>query len=147
MNRFFILFVLGFATLCTGAGVAGAQSIPDMKGSWTGTGKTIVKGAAPHHAENTAAKPAGKYKLSEIKFTITIEGQQDVRFWGTVGSPAKVEPAIGAISADGKRFRMVLQDGGMIDATLLNNDTFEMFYVETKGGVTAVGTNFYTRQK
>lgn len=147
MHRFLSLFVLGFAALWAAAGAAGAQSIPDMKGSWTGTGRTIVNGPAPHHADNTAAKPVGKYKLSELKFTITIEVQQDVRFWGTVASPAKVEPVIGALSADGKRFRIVLQDGGMADGTLLSNDTFEILYSEAKGGVTAVGTNFYTRQK
>jgi hypothetical protein len=82
-----------------------------------------------------------------VKFTITIEGQQDVRFWGTVASATKVEPAIGAVSSDGKHFRMVQQEGGVIDGTLLTNDTFEIFYVDAKAGASVVATTLYARQK
>ena len=147
MNRFFSLLLLTAAMLGVTAGVAVAQSAPDLKGSWTGTGKTIVSGPAPHHKDNPAARPAGTYRLSEMKFTITIEGQQDMRFWGTIASAAKTEPVIGAIAADGKRFRVVLQDSGVLDGVMLSNDTCEVFYVDVKPGLTAVGTNLYTRQK
>jgi hypothetical protein len=147
MRRFFSLLVVCFAMTATNAGVADAQSAPDLRGSWIGTGKTIVSGPAPHHRDNPAARPAGSHRLSEMKFTITVEGQQDMRFWGTIASAAKTEPVIGAIAADGKRFRIVLQDSGVLDGVMLSNDSFEVFYVDIKPGLTAVGTNLYTRQK
>jgi hypothetical protein len=147
MARSFSPLVLGFAILSTGAGWATAQSILDMRGSWTGTGKTIVNGPAPHHKDNPAARPAGNLRLSEVTFTITVEGQQDVRFWGKIAFAAKTEPLIGAIAADGKHFRIVLQENGMLDGTMLGDDRFEVMYSDAKLGVTAVGTNVYTRQK
>lgn len=80
MNRMFNLVLLSFAGVTVTSSLTVAQSIPDLKGSWTGTGKTIVDGPAPHHQNNPAATSAGTHRLSEMKFTITIEGQQDVRF-------------------------------------------------------------------
>jgi hypothetical protein len=66
MRRLFSLLVVCFAMAVTNAGVADAQSVPDLKGSWTGTGKTIMNGPAPHHKDNPAARPAGSYRLSEM---------------------------------------------------------------------------------
>jgi hypothetical protein len=57
MPRLFSLVMLS-ATLCAGAGLADAQSIPDMKGSWTGTSKTIIYGLTAHHPAGTSIGPA-----------------------------------------------------------------------------------------
>src|SRR5438045_924749 len=108
-----------------------AQSFPDMKGAWTGTGKTIVMGPAPHHKDNPDAKSVGDVRLSEMKFTITVDGQQDNRFWGNIASPARTEPIIGAFAADGKRFRIVLRDSGMLDGTMSGADSFEVLYSDS----------------
>ena len=147
MNRFFSLLMLSLAVVCAGAGIAGAQSLPDLKGTWTGTSKSIVAGLAPFHPTTMPAKPAGPNRLTEVKFTIKIEGQEDGRFWGTLGSAAKVEPIIGVLSPDGKRLRVILQGGGMIDGVVTNPDTIEIFYTEHNAGVSVAATNVWMRQK
>jgi len=147
MNRFISLLVLSFAAVCAGVGIAGAQSAFDMKGTWTGTSKSIVSGLAPHHPPTVAAKPAGPNRLTELKFTIKVDGQEDTRFWGTLTSAAKADPFIGVLSPDGKRLRMVLQSGGIFDGTMVNADSIEIFYTEQQGGVSVAATNLWTRQK
>jgi hypothetical protein len=69
------------------------------------------------------------------------------RFWGKLGSTATVEPIIGVLSSDGKRLRMVAQNGGGVEGTALSGDSFELFYFENKGGVSVAATNVLTRQK
>jgi hypothetical protein len=147
MHRFVSPFVLGFAVLCATAGAAGAQSIPDMKGVWTGTSKSIVSGPAPYHPATIASKPAGPNRLTEVEFIMTIQGQQDVRFWGTRGSTMRVEPVIGVISADGKRIRVVPESGGLIEGTFVDNDSIEIFYTENKNGESVAATNVFKRKK
>ena len=51
------------------------------------------------------------------------------------------------LSTDGKRLRMVAQNGGVVEGTALNVDSFELFYFENKGGVSVAATNVLTRQK
>lgn len=140
-------FVLGLAILCAVPGLASAQSISDLKGTWTGTSKTIVSGQPLHHPASTPSQPAGPNRLTEIKITLTIEGQQDGRFWGKLGSPATVEPVIGVLSPDGKRLRAVPQSGGVIEGTALSADSFELFYFENKAGTSVAATNVLSRQK
>jgi hypothetical protein len=147
MHRFFFMFVLGFAALGTGAGSAVAQSIPDMKGVWTGTSKSIVSGPAPFHPATIPSKAAGPNRLTEVEFIMTIQGQQDVRFWGTRGSTMRVEPVIGVISADGKRIRVIPESGGLIEGTFVDNDSIEIFYLENRNGESVAATNVFKRKK
>lgn len=147
MNRFLSLSMISLAVLCTGAGIASAQSMPDLKGTWSGTGKNIVAGLAPHHPTSTPSKPAGPNRLDEVKFTAKVEGQEDGRFWGTQGSATKVEPFIGVLSADGKRLRIVTQGGGLIEGVVTSPDSIEIFYTEHEAGISVAATNVWMRQK
>ena len=78
------------------------------------------------------AKPAGPNRLTEVKFTIKVDGQDGGRFWGTLTSPASAEPFIGVLSADGKRLRIVLQRGGIVDGTVVTPDSIEIMYGEKR---------------
>jgi hypothetical protein len=147
MTRLFSSLALGLALVAGGVSMAVAQSIPDLKGTWTGTSKSIVAGLAPHHPGTVTAKPAGPNRLTEVKFTIKIDGQQDSRFWGTLTSAASAEPFIGVISSEGKRVRIVLHRGGIIDGTVLTPDSIEIMYNENANGVAVAATNTWTRQK
>ena len=147
MRRTFLLLPFGLSLLCAG-GVASAQTVVDMKGTWTGTSKSIVSGLPAHHPADLPAKNAGGNRLTEIKITLKIDGQDDRRFWGTQGSTAKLEPVIGVISPDGKRVRIVGQGGGIIEGTLIDNDSLDLFYTEAKaGGLSVAATNLLVRQK
>ena len=137
--------------LCTvalfvGMGTASAQSF-DMKGTWTGTGKTIVNGPAGHHPASVPSKPAGSSRLTEPAFTTKIEGQDGNRVWGTLSSAAATDPVIGVISPDGKQLRLVLKGRGVIEGTIIDPDTINIFYTEAHNGVAVAATNTWKRQK
>jgi hypothetical protein len=148
MHRFLSLFLLGLAALCAQSGLAAAQSVPDLKGVWAGKAKTIVSGVMRHNSAAMPSTPAGSHRLAELTYTLTIEGQQDSRFWGTFASPAMSEAFIGIIAPDGKRIRMSQMNGGVFDGFMVDNNSFEVLFTQSKGdGTAAVGTTVYTRQK
>lgn len=157
---------LALALVCA-AGIAVAQTTPaptpapapapaavpapakafDMTGTWTGTSKSIVTGLPAHHPVTSPPVIVDGHRLTEVKFKVTIDGQEDRRFWGNISSPARVEQVIGVIAADGKRVRMVGQGGGLIEGTVLDDGTLELFYVESRVGVSVAATNLLTREK
>ncbi|WP_395714196.1 hypothetical protein [Reyranella sp.] len=143
-----IPIALALTVLCGGASAAWAQTFPNMKGAWTGTSRSIVLGPAPHHKDNPAARAVGgDVRLSEMKFTITVEGQEGNRFWGHISSSVMTEPLIGAFSSDGKRFRIVQRQNGMLDGVMSGADKFETFYSDAKPNLIAVGVTEYTRER
>jgi hypothetical protein len=129
-----------------GTGIANAQSF-DMKGTWTGTSKTIVSGPAGHHPPSVASKPAGNNRLTELAFTTKIEGQEGNRVWGTISSPAATDPLIGVISPDGKQLRLIAKGKGVIEGTVVDPDTISIFYTEGHNDVAVAATNTWKRQK
>jgi hypothetical protein len=130
------------------AGDAGAQTVIDMKGTWTGTAEAIVDGPAQHHPAPGAAgtKPAGKFRLSEQPFTVVIDGQDGRRFWGTTASATKTERLIGSLSVDGKTIVMV-DDDGMLDGTVVNADRIEVCYRHVNTSSAVVACAPVTRKK
>jgi hypothetical protein len=126
-----------------GAGIATAQSAQpiDLKGIWTGTSESIVRGSPPHHAAADGMAP----RLDNIPFTFAITGQDGRRFWGTVSSPTGKEPITGVIGYDGKT--IVAEDSdGLTHGTLVDPDTIELIYAHT-GKSTVVAANRLKRQK
>jgi hypothetical protein len=103
--------------------------------------------SSPLQAATIPSKAAGPNRLTEVEFTMTIQGQQDVRFWGTRGSATRVEPVIGVISADGKRIRVIPESGGLIEGTFVDNDSIEIFYLENRNGESVAATNVFKRKK
>jgi hypothetical protein len=135
------------ATLAlVGATPTRAQGAFDMKGGWSGTTKAIVRGMAAHHPAAEASKPAGSARLRELTFTYKIEGQDGPRFWGTVSSPIRTEPVIGAIAADGKRIYIVTQDG-FVDGVIVDNDTIDICFRHLQSDGAVVACNVLKRSK
>ncbi len=118
---------------CAGpAGTAVAQDttqLPDLKGRWVGTNEAIVQGTPLHHGSGD-----NKPRLNTLEFTLTVEGQDGRRFWGTVASQRDREPILGVIGFDGKT--LVAQDtDGMIQGTLVDRDTMELIYHHTGSSI------------
>jgi hypothetical protein len=128
------------------AGIANAQSF-DMKGTWTGTSKSIVNGPAGHHPAGATSKAAGNNRLTELPFTTKIDGQDGNRVWGSLSSAAATDPVIGVISPDGKQLRLILKGRGVIEGTIVDPDTINIFYTEEHNGVAVAATNTWKRQK
>jgi hypothetical protein len=142
-----VLLPLGLSLACA-AGLANAQpAAVDMTGTWTGTNKSIVSGLPAHFPVTAPSTIVDGNRLIEVKITVKIDGQDEGRFWGTLGSETKVEPIIGVIGADGKRVRMVGQGGSAIEGTLLDDGTLELFYTENRAGVSAAAINVLTKAK
>jgi hypothetical protein len=126
MRRFFLtLALLGIGTVA----VTAQDAIPDLKGTWTGKGKSIVFGNNPHHpGSQTASEPP---RVRDIETTHVIEGQDGRLAWGRTSSAAAnntQEPLAWAIAADNKTIIGAHADG-YYHINLLSPDRIEKCYV------------------
>jgi hypothetical protein len=125
MRRFF------FTVALLGVGVMSAtaqDAVPDLKGTWTGKGKSIVFGNSLHHpgSQTTSEAP----RVRDIEATHVIEGQDGRLAWGRTSSAAAntQEPLAWAISADNKSIIGADADG-YYQISLLAPDRMEKCYV------------------
>ena len=120
--------VLALALLGATATSARAQdAIPDLKGTWTGKGKSIVFGTHPHHpGSQTANDPP---RVRDIEATHTVEGQEGRLAWGRSSSAAAdpKEPFAWAIASDNKTIVGADMDG-YFRITLISPDRMEKCY-------------------
>ena len=79
--------VFALALLAAAATSARAQdAIPDLKGTWSGKGKSIVFGTNPHHPGSQT--PADPPRVRDIEATYIVEGQEGRLAWGLSSPPA-----------------------------------------------------------
>ena len=120
--------VLVLALLGAAAMTARAQDAPpDLRGTWSGKGKSMVFGSHAHHpGTQTAADPP---RVRDIEATHTVEGQEGRLAWGR--SSSKVadtkEPFAWTISSDNKTIFGADRDG-YFHITLLSSDRMEKCY-------------------
>ena len=117
---------LAFALVLVGVMTAARaqDAIPDLKGTWSGKGKSIVFGNNPHHpGSQTVASPP---RVRDFEFTFVVDGQDGPLAWGhslsTVASTN--EPFAWAISADNKLILGVDTDG-YFQMTVMSPDRIE----------------------
>ena len=123
----FLVFAL--ALIGAASTAAGAQdAIPDLKGTWTGKGKSIVFGNHPHHpgAQTTRDPP----RVRDIEATYVVEGQDGRLAWGHSSSAVTdtKEPFAWAIASDNKSIVGADEDG-YFRITLVSPDRIEKCYV------------------
>ena len=122
---------LVFAAALLGAAVAAAHAqdaVPDLKGTWTGKGKSIVFGSHPHHpGQQTASDPP---RVRDIEATYIVDGQDGRLAWGRSSSTAAntMEPFAWAIASDNRSIIGADMDG-YFRITLLAADRIEKCYV------------------
>ncbi len=145
-TRLYSVVAIGLTTALVGAGGAAAQSYIDLKGTWVGTGQSIVDGPAPHHPADAPAVSVGTHRLREVTFTTRIEGQDGRRFWGTLSSEHKQERIIGSFSVNGKHVYMV-NEVGYIDGDVVDADTLEICYRHVNASSAVVACNVWKRRK
>jgi hypothetical protein len=119
---------LVLALLCAAAIPARAQdAIPDLKGTWSGKGKSIVFGTHAHHpGSQTAADPP---RVRDIEATHTVEGQDGRLAWGRSSSAVadNKEPFAWVIASDNKTIVGADMDG-YFRITLISPDRMEKCY-------------------
>jgi hypothetical protein len=121
-----LIFALAF--VCTAALPTRAQdAIPDLKGTWSGKGKSIVFGANPHHPGSQAATDPPRVR--DIEATYTVEGQEGRLAWGRSASTVAdtKEPFAWAIASDNKTIVGADMDG-YFRITLIGPDRMEKCY-------------------
>jgi hypothetical protein len=114
-----------------GAATASAQAqdaIPDLKGTWTGKGKSVVFGINPHHPGGQAATDPPRVR--DIEATYVIDGQDGRLVWGRSKSAVAdtQEPFAWAIANDNRSIVGADMDG-YYRITLISPDRIEKCYV------------------
>jgi hypothetical protein len=118
------LAILGAAA----TGAVAQDAIPDLKGTWTGKGKSIVWGTHAHHpGSQTTADPP---RVREIDATHVVEGQDGRVAWGRSSSAVadNKEPFAWAIASDNRSIVGADMDG-YFRITLVSPDRMEKCYV------------------
>jgi hypothetical protein len=109
--------------------VASAQdAIPDLQGTWTGKGKSIVFGKHAHHpGTQTVNDPP---RVRDIEATYVVEGQEGRLAWGRSSSAVAntQEPFAWAMASDNRSIVGADLDG-YFRITLISPDRMEKCYV------------------
>lgn len=142
---------LAAAIVVSNAGGAPAQTkqappVADLRGTWSGISQVIIDGSTGNHPANASSHAASRFRLREAEFTYRIEGQDGVRFWGTITSTYRVERVIGAIAADGKHVYMVSQDG-FVDGVVSDEDTIDTCFRQLQPDAAAAACNTIRRKR
>jgi hypothetical protein len=121
-----------FALVLLGAAATTARAqdaIPDLKGTWSGKGKSIVFGTNPHHpgSQSTADPP----RVRDIEATYIVDGQDGRVAWGRSASTAAdtMEPFAWAMASDNKTIVGADMDG-YFHITLVSPDRMEKCYTQ-----------------
>lgn len=125
MNRLTMTVITVLATVMP----AVAQTMPDLKGTWSGQWKSVVYGNNLHHPgrETIADAP----RVREITFTFDIQGNEGRLFWGQHWSnPTLKEQFAAVIMPDGKTVVGSDTDGSF-SGSFTAPDRIELCYTHT----------------
>ena len=121
----FLLVLFGAAVTVTQA----QDAIPNLKGTWSGKGKTIVFGNNRYHpgSQTTTFPP----RVRDIESTHVVEGQDSRLVWGRSSSSAAdtKEPFAWTIASDNKTIVGADMDG-YFHITLISPDRMEKCYAQ-----------------
>jgi len=95
-------FIFALALVATAVPAYAQGAVPDLKGTWTGKGKSVVFGANSYHPGAQTANDAPRVR--DIDATYVVEGQQGRVAWGHSSSSNAdtKEPFSWAIAGDNK---------------------------------------------
>ena len=128
-------FVLALALVGSLATAAHAQdAIPNLKGTWTGKGKSIVFGHHAHHpGTQTLSDPP---RVRDIEATYVVDGQDGRLVWGRSSSAVAdtKEPFAWAISSDNNKTIIGADMDGYFHITLVSPDRMEKCYTHNATG-------------
>lgn len=128
-------FVLALALVGIVTAARAQDAIPDLKGAWSGKGKSIVFGNNPHHPGPQTHADAPRVR--DIEATHVVEGQEGRLAWGRSSSTVAdtKEPFTWAMSSDNKTIIGADVDG-YFRITLVAPDRMEKCYTHNGSGPT-----------
>jgi hypothetical protein len=118
------------SVLLLGVTVVQAQSAPDLKGTWTGKGKSVVFGSNPHHPGTAPNETTPR--IRDYEFTFVVTGQEGSLLWGYNFSSVSAthEPFAWAIAGDGRTIVGADTDGSY-RITVMSADRLELCYTHS----------------
>jgi hypothetical protein len=126
MNHLAGAIAILLLTSVTGAALA-QDAIPDLKGTWRGTGKILLFGTTEH----LTGSPQNAV-VRDLQVTHTVTGQDGRLLWGTTSSANNdsKEPFAWALSADNKTVVGADTDG-YYRITIMSADRIEKCYTQS----------------
>jgi hypothetical protein len=113
--------------LVTAGAAAAQETVPSLKGTWSGTGKVLLYGTTEHlgGSPNSAI-------VRDLTVTHTVLGQDGHLVWGSTSSTNNdsKEPFAWALASDNKSIVGADSDG-YYRITLLGPDRMEKCYVQS----------------
>ncbi len=126
MNRLIMTAIAVLTTVMP----AVAQTMPDLRGTWSGRWRSVVYGNNAHHPgrETVADEP----RVREVTFTFEIQGSEGRLFWGKHWSSESMlkEPFAAAIMPDGNKVVGSDTDGSF-SGSFTATDRIELCYTHT----------------
>ena len=116
--------------LATPLAAAAQDAIPQLKGTWKGTGKILLFGTTEH----LSGSPQNAV-VRDLEVTHTVTGQDGRLIWGTTSSANNdsKEPFAWALSADNKTILGADTDG-YYRITIMSADRIEKCYAQSATG-------------
>ena len=133
---------LVFITAITLCSISFAQSVTDLKGTWSGTTNTTVIGTGEHHP---GTEPKTSVRFRNVQVQYIIDQQKGPNFSGKFVSPAFEEMLAGALSSDNKTGVMVDEDGAAT-FKLLGKNKMEVCYAHAKPTSMVAACNLVERK-
>jgi hypothetical protein len=131
--RHLLLALMLFGCVATAA--RAQDVIPDLRGTWSGKGKSLVYGSNPHHP---GAPPSPDTpRVRDIEVTYQVEGQDGRLAWGHSSSKTAdtKEPFAWALSLDNSSIIGADVDGYFL-ITMITPDRMEKCYAQNGAGPT-----------
>jgi hypothetical protein len=123
------LVVIAATLILTATAAVAQSSIPDLKGTWKGTGKILLFGTTEHLT--------GSPQTAVVRLAVThaVAGQDGPLIWGTTSSANNdsKEPFAWALSQDNKTIVGADTDG-YYRITILSADQIEKCYAQNALG-------------
>ncbi len=117
-----------------------ADALPNLKGTWQGKTQSVAVGKLGHTEHSV------KPKFTSVDFTIRIDEQEGMLFYGVKQSKKAKEQMLGVIKPDNKSIYIADHDGYYV-GTLLSPDEMEMVYLEAGTQSRVASYTVYKRVK
>ncbi len=128
------------ASLTASQSVASNSPIPNLVGTW----KVETEGVTILHDEQYHKKSHHASQFTKLTAEAVMQKQEGRRVVGIIKSPRYTEKFVGFISADGKDFSYVDEDGSL-DGKIVNENLIEVVYRHVSPTESVVASGTYAR--
>jgi len=124
--------LLAAIVIFAATGYSVAQGVPNLKGRWSGTFRTVIYGRNVHHpGSQTIASPP---RTRTIRFMYDIEGQDGRLLWGKSWSSSSPKEPFAAVTAAEGAVIIGADTDGLMAVRVLSPRRLELCYAHSAVG-------------